>query len=108
QMLQRDYGEQLTPDASEFLEYLVDSARRMSELIKDLLAYMEVSSGESNAAPQIPAAGAVEASLSNLRAAVAASAANITYAGLPSVAVKPVHLQQLFQNLIGNAIKYRT
>ncbi len=108
QMLQRDYGEQLPPDAREFIEYLVEGAGRMSELIKDLLAYMEVSSGEAGAAPQVPAAAAVEASLSNLRAAVAESAANITYTGLPSVAVKPVHLQQLFQNLIGNAIKYRT
>jgi signal transduction histidine kinase len=107
QMLQRDHSEQLAPEANEFIGYVVESAQRMSELIRDLLAYMEVSSGEKGAVPPISATEAVEASLSNLRAAVAASAASISYGGLPRVPVKPVHLQQLFQNLIGNAIKYR-
>ena len=53
-------------------------------------------------------AEAIENAISNLRTAVEASNAAVTYDDLPAVGIRPIHLQQLFQNLIGNAIKYRS
>ncbi len=108
QMLQRKCNGQLDSEAKQFLDYLVGGAGRMSELLKDLLAYMEVSGGGDHAVGRTSAAAAIETALSNLRTAVEASDANVTYDDLPAVAIRPIHLQQLFQNLIGNAIKYRS
>jgi light-regulated signal transduction histidine kinase (bacteriophytochrome) len=56
----------------------------------------------------VDASEAIGHAIANLQAAIEESGASITYTGLPRVMVDPVHLQQIFQNLIGNAIKYRS
>lgn len=108
QMLQRNYRGRLDAQADEFIGYIVDGAARMSDLVKDLLAYLDVSGARTQAVSPAPVEGAIRMALSNLRAAVHSNDANVSYDELPAVAVEPVHLQQLFQNLISNAIKYRS
>ena len=108
QLLQRKYGEQLDEEAKEFIDHLLYDATRMSELIKDLLAYMEVSGSPHDSVVPVSSEAALGIALANLRAAISANDASVTYGELPAVAVEPIHLQQLFQNLIGNAIKYRS
>jgi len=76
-------------------------------LVQDLLSYTQATSmGEDVSEPQ-DAGTALEGALSNLRESVTQSSACITSDCLPAVKMREVHLQQLFQNLIGNAIKYR-
>ena len=108
QMLQRRYGGQLDAQSDEFLRHLIEGAGRMSELIRDLLAYIQASNIHTEGVSVIPAAVGVEKALSALKAAVLASKATVIYGDLPTAAVEAVHLQQLFQNLISNAIKYRS
>lgn len=107
QMLLRKYKGQQDAESKEFFGYVVEGAERMSDLIRDLLAYMEVSNDDDDAAPVASTETAIEIALSNLRSAVLTNNATVVYAGLPTVAVQPVHLQEIFQNLISNAIKYR-
>lgn len=107
QMLQRRYRGQLDAPNDEFLTYIVQGASRMSELIRDLLAYIQASNIHIEAAAMTPGALGVEKSLLALQAAITATGASIIYEDLPDVAVEPVHLQQLLQNLISNAIKYK-
>jgi len=108
QMLQRRYRGQLDAQSDEFIRYLVEGAGRMSELIRDLLAYIQASNIHADGGSVIPAALAVDKALTALKAAALASKATIVHGDLPQVAVEAVHLQQLFQNLISNAIKYRS
>jgi PAS domain S-box-containing protein len=108
QMLQRRYYRQIDASSDEFLTYIVQGASRMSELIRDLLTYIQASNIHIQAAAASPAALSVQKSLMALQAAVAANGATITCDDLPEVAVEPVHLQQLLQNLISNAIKYKS
>jgi light-regulated signal transduction histidine kinase (bacteriophytochrome) len=79
----------------------------METLVRDLLAYTQLTTFDRPT--QIADANeALQTVLSNLVGAVSESGAHITVAPLPSVAVHSIHLQQLFQNLISNAIKYRS
>ncbi len=107
QMLQRTYHGRLDPQADEFIGYVVAGAARMSDLVRDLLCYLKVSSAHAHSAPLEPVGPAIDKALSNLQAAIHSSRATVVYNDLPRVAVDEVHLQQLFQNLISNAIKYR-
>jgi PAS domain S-box-containing protein len=109
QMLQREYAGRLDSQADEFMGHVIEGAARMSRLVKDLLAYLRVSgSNAPPAAPLVPVESAVAQALSNLESSLRSTAATVVYDGLPAVSAEPVHLQQLFQNLISNAIKYRS
>jgi PAS domain S-box-containing protein len=93
--------------ARRFLEYLHKGASRMEMLVRDLLTYTQVTSSAKQ--PESADAGkALEIALDNLASAIAESGAQIIAGELPSIRVHEAHLQQLFQNLIGNAIKYRS
>ena len=108
QLLQRNYSGKLDPQADQYLTYAVQGAQRMDMLVDDLLAYTRVTAGrEDNVAPADPRR-AVKEALANLRTAISESSATVEIGNLPdSLRVKEAHLLQLFQNLIGNAIKYR-
>lgn len=107
QMLERKYKGQLGAQANEYIEQIVQGAKRMEMLLKDLLSYAQaVNISLENVGPADGSA-VFEQALSNLKAAIAESNATITHDALPRVRVQEVHLLQLFQNLIGNAIKYR-
>jgi light-regulated signal transduction histidine kinase (bacteriophytochrome) len=105
--LRRALNGKLDPDAEEYLRYIVKGASRMEAMVRDLLAYTQASANSNEPAPVVDATSALEAALSNLRASIDDSAACVTCAALPRVRIHQVHLTQLFQNLIGNAIKYR-
>jgi light-regulated signal transduction histidine kinase (bacteriophytochrome) len=80
----------------------------MSGLIADLLAYTRATKYEEGAPPRIESAQALASALESLRGAVQESGATVIAAELPAVAMHECRLAQLFQNLIGNAIKYRS
>jgi PAS domain S-box-containing protein len=105
QLLQRRYQGQLDAKADTYIGHAVDGAHRMQALIQALLTYSRV--GRKGGQPTPTDAGAaVERALASLREAIEASGARVTYAGLATVTADPFQLAQLFQNLIGNAIKF--
>jgi PAS domain S-box-containing protein len=106
ELLTKSYGETLDGRALEFLTYLCSSASRMELLVRDLLAYTQVTRFEKPAAAA-DAGEALAVALANLAGTVSEAGACVTAGPMPSLRVHSAHLQQLFQNLIGNAIKYR-
>ena len=106
QLLARRYKGRLDSDADEFIHYAVDGANRMQTLINDLLAYSRVGTRGRELAPT-DTAGVLEAARANLLKAIEESSAEVTSGELPTVMGDETQLVQLFQNLIGNAIKFR-
>ncbi|MGB8838196.1 MAG: PAS domain S-box protein, partial [Candidatus Acidiferrales bacterium] len=106
QLLSRRYKGKLDSDADEFIAFAVDGASRMQRLIQDLLAYSRVGT-KGQELLDISSEDALQQALFNLRAAIAESGAVVTHEPLPAVLADDMQLVQLFQNLIGNAIKYQ-
>ena len=106
QLLARRYKGKLDADADEFIAFAADGASRMQRLIQDLLAYSRVDT-KGKELLQTSSEEALELALANLRAAISESGAEVTHDPLPSVVADQRQLMQLFQNLIGNAIKYQ-
>ena len=106
QLLARRYRGQLDDTADEFIDYAVDGANRMQILINDLLAYSRVGTRGRPLAPT-EAGDVFEAAKANLRVAIEESGAEVASDPLPAVMGDQTQLLQLFQNLIGNAIKFR-
>jgi light-regulated signal transduction histidine kinase (bacteriophytochrome) len=106
QLLARRYKGKLDSDADEFIAYALDGVTRMQRLIQDLLAYSRVGSKAQDFL-DISSEDALQQALINLRSAIAESGALVTHGPLPSVLADETQLIQLFQNLIGNAIKYQ-
>ena len=106
QLLERRYGDKLDSDAREFMDFIVDGATRMKQLIEDLLAYSRVGT-RGKELRVVQAQGALERALINLRASIEASGATVTHDALPEVNADDTQLTQLLQNLVGNAIKFR-
>ncbi|MBI4514642.1 MAG: PAS domain S-box protein [Deltaproteobacteria bacterium] len=106
QLLERRYKRQLDRDAQEFIGYAVDGAKRMQVLISDLLRYSRVTT-HGKEFTSVDCEAALSTAASNLQAAIAESGAVIRRGALPTVPGDGMQLAQLFQNLLGNAIKYR-
>jgi PAS domain S-box-containing protein len=106
ELLTKRYGDKLDGQAQEFLNYVAGNASRMEMLIRDLLAYTQVTKLEARDQP-VDANEALAEVLTNLQGAIRENGAQVTADPLPQIAVHDTHLKQLFQNLIGNAIKYR-
>jgi PAS domain S-box-containing protein len=104
-LLSRRYRDQLDAEARGFLDDIAASTGRMTDLIHDILALSRVASSRG---PFEPADGDVlcERALANLQAAVARENAVVTRDPLPRVLCDPTQVVQVFQNLIGNAIKF--
>jgi PAS domain S-box-containing protein len=108
QMVQRIYSGRLDSKADEYLGYAVEGAHRMGALVRDLLTFTQAASiAEVEVIFPVNAEEALDEALSNLTAILEGNDAIIHREKLPVLMVKKVHLLQLFQNLIGNAIKYR-
>jgi PAS domain S-box-containing protein len=106
QLLSRRYKGKLDADADEFIAFAVDGANRMQRLIQDLLAYSRVES-KGKVLVDTSSEDALQEALKNLRAAIKESGALVTHDPLPVVMADERQLTQLFQNLVGNAIKYQ-
>lgn len=107
QLLDRRYRDRFDAEGIELLQFLCNGATRMEALVNDLLAYTRVM--QSPAVPQITDANqALDGALTSLAGAIAESGAQLSWDPLPSLPIHEAHLQLLFQNIIGNAIKYRS
>jgi len=106
QLLARRYKGRLDSDADEFITFAVDGANRMQRLIQDLLAYSRVGTKGKDML-ETSSEEALQRAILNLRGAIADSGAMVTHDPLPAVLADETQLVQLFQNLIGNAIKYQ-
>jgi PAS domain S-box-containing protein len=105
QLLGRRYKDKLDPDANEFIDFAVDGAKRMQELIHDLLAYARVGT-RGKEFKSVAAATVVSDALANLSSAIEDSGAEVVVDTLPTIVGDASQLGQVFQNLIGNALKF--
>jgi PAS domain S-box-containing protein len=106
QLLARRYAGKLDADADVFIGFAVDGAKRMQHMINDLLAFSRVTTKGHGFEP-VEADAALKLALVNLKMAIEESQASVTFDPLPVVNADSAQLTQLFQNLIGNAIKFR-
>ncbi|TKC91814.1 PAS domain S-box protein [Trinickia terrae] len=106
QLLQRRYQGQLDTRADEFIGHAVDGATRMQALIDDLLVYSRVGRPEDARQPT-DCALVLDQALKNLSALIQEAGAQVSRDALPVVRAIPTQLLLLFQNLVGNAIKFR-
>ncbi|MEG3896114.1 MULTISPECIES: response regulator [unclassified Microcoleus] len=106
QLLEKRYKDQLDSQASKFIGNIVHGCTRMQSLIDDLLEYSRV--GRSQKPFQLTDCNhAVQQAIANLQGAIRDTQAVVTVSELPAVMGDSSQLVQLFQNLVGNAIKYR-
>jgi PAS domain S-box-containing protein len=106
QLLQQRYQSQLDARADELIAHIVDGSIRMQTLISDLLAYARVSTSGSGLEP-VNTEVVLNEALANLTTVIQESGGVVTHGPLPTIVADPTQLRQVFQNLIGNAIKYR-
>jgi light-regulated signal transduction histidine kinase (bacteriophytochrome) len=104
QLLEKRLGPQLSANSLESLNFVIDAAGRMQTFIDRLLTYAQLTH-VSGQVTKMESKAMLDRTIANLAAAINASGARITHAGLPEVMADP-SLEQVFQNLISNAIKY--
>jgi signal transduction histidine kinase len=108
ELICKRYGDAFDEQGWRYLEFLRSGAARMEMLIDDLLTYTEASVIADAVHDPIDASRPLEIALANLRESIRESGACVVQEELCQVRIREVHLQQLFQNLIGNGIKYRS
>lgn len=106
-LLERRYRNRLDEDANEFIGYIVDGAARMESLIRDLLSYSRAVASDS-AVALVDSSAALQTALRNLHGAIESSDAKVTCEELPHLMANDAEMVRLFQNLVANAIKYRS
>ncbi len=105
-LLEDDFEDELGEDAKEYIHHTTDATRRMSRMIKDLLDYSRIESKGAESQP-VNVGDAVAEALANLRATIKEAEADILIDELPTVLADRGQTVRLFQNLVGNALKYR-
>ncbi len=107
QLLEKQYTDKLDQNAHEYIDFAVDGAKRLDNMINDLLEYSQVKSAERELVP-VNTEEVLEETLINLKIPIEESKAIITHDSLPTIIGDKEILVQLFQNLISNSIKYRS
>ncbi len=106
QLLAKRYKGRLDSDADEFIAFAVDGCNRMQGLIRDLLTYSRAGSNGKELC-EVSSESALKGALTNLRIAIEQAGAIVTHDSMPAVTTDETQLTLVFQNLVGNAIKYR-
>jgi PAS domain S-box-containing protein len=107
QLLKEEYSGSLDSHALSYIDFAVNGARRMSNLLTALLTYSRVANASPEISPKADSRAAVNAAILNLATVITDAGASLEMGALPPVQVPEIHLVQLFQNLIGNGLKYR-
>ncbi|MGC9356663.1 MAG: sensor histidine kinase, partial [Anaerolineae bacterium] len=107
QLLERRYGDQLDDTAREYIDFAVDGVIRMEELIRGLLLYSRIDTGDGDAeVGPVDCEAVLAQTLANLKVVIEERSAQITHDPLPTVGGSEIQIRRLFQNLIDNAIKF--
>jgi len=106
-LLARRYKGKLDAKADEFISYIVEGVQRLQMLIKDLLEYSQIETKAKNIKPT-DFSFIVEEAMSNMKTAIDESNAVVTYNKMPTIMSDPQQMISLFQNLIDNAINFRS
>ncbi len=107
QLLRQQYGAKLEARGLEFIDHAVDGAKRMQQLIDGLLSYSRLEQEDTEMQP-VDFALLVGQACENLETAVAEGGVRITIGAMPTLKCHPAQIVQLFQNLLGNAVKFRS
>lgn len=107
QKLKKEYGGKLGPVADLYIRYTVQGSKRMEQLVRDLVTYTESARDSLEPVAPLETEVALASAISSLQGALTESAASISHECLPRVKMLRAHLEQVFLNLIANAIKYR-
>lgn len=107
QLLERSLTGQIGREPSYYLETIVEAAKRMRELLTDLLAYAEAGAPGEREPETVDLNTVLDRAKASLQSAIEESGAQIECEGLPMIRANAAHFEPLFQNLISNAIKYR-
>ncbi|GAB6053434.1 hypothetical protein JCM17960_22540 [Magnetospira thiophila] len=107
ELLIKRYGNQLDQDAHDYVGFAVGGAQRMDALIKGLLQYSRLQTAEGSLS-EVDSEQVLEEALDNLEVSISESEGIVTFENLPRVVADRSQLIQLFQNLVGNALKYRS
>jgi PAS domain S-box-containing protein len=106
EIVAKRYRHLLDSDGLQFLGFLTEGGRRLATLIDDLLAYTRAGALQNETAT-VDSSVVLEQALSSLAEAVRLSEGKVTHDSLPEIRMNQAHLQQVFQNLLSNALKYR-
>ena len=108
QLLEKKYKDKLDEHADGYIRHTVNAAHRLERLLDDLLAYTQTAETQHTVEAPLDANVVLAKTLNMLDTALAESGARIESDALPMLWVEEIHLQQLFQNLIANSLKYRS
>lgn len=108
ELIHEKFSEKLGAEGAELIQHAVDSAHRMETLVKDLLAYMQAADAPQAMRPTVDANEVMAKTLVTFETQIVETGARIEWDPLPVLGVHEVHLVQLLQNLISNALKYRS
>jgi PAS domain S-box-containing protein len=107
QLLEQKAGNQLDDKAKQYIQFAVDGSKRMHQMITDLLAYSRAGM-QSNTPRAVDLRASLEQAMASIRKSIEDSGASVVIGDLPSVRADPTQMLQVFQNLLGNAIKFRS
>lgn len=108
ELLKKRFADKIGPTGAEYIEHTVQGAIRMENLLRDLRVYTQISTSDNSPAEEVDAEEILRKALLNLQVAIKEAGASVTTTALPPVRIHSFQLEQVFQNLVGNAIRYRS